>query len=46
LTPHHSYQRLLKGMLTLLKHVCASEIAKRVAWLKMGKKELGLALGK
>jgi hypothetical protein len=40
LNPHQRCQRLLEGMLTLLKHVCACKIGKLVPWLVMGMKEL------
>jgi hypothetical protein len=33
-------------MLTFLTHVCACELGELVAWLVVGKRELGLTLGK
>jgi hypothetical protein len=36
----------MKSMLTFLKHVCACELEELVAWLVVGKRELGLTLEK
>jgi hypothetical protein len=46
LIPNQRCQRLMKSMLTFLRHVCAYELGELMAWLVVGKKELRLALGK
>jgi hypothetical protein len=36
----------MKGMLIFLKHVRVCELRELLAWLVVGKRELGLTLGK